>query len=146
MNIKKLLLLSLLGTSLLTSAVYANSNQQDGVSGATTKNTTDQNLAICVGAPVDKEWTFKADKAGTYKITFTYQRPWEKGVAPIETKTYTIQVKGNKKTKTIVTVEEDKKASVNVGQSFTIKLEENPSTGYSWTYKVNNNHVSELKK
>jgi len=45
------------------------------------------------GAPSELTWTFTADKAGTYTITFTQARLWETGETPARTINYNIIVK-----------------------------------------------------
>lgn len=45
-----------------------------------------------VGTPYKKVWKFEAKKKGTYKMVFSYARPWEKNVPPIKTVEYTIKV------------------------------------------------------
>ncbi len=51
-----------------------------------------QNIPI-VGAPNDKTLTFKATKPGTYKMTFKYERAWEKDATSAKTVVYTVHVK-----------------------------------------------------
>jgi len=46
-----------------------------------------------VGAPTNKTWTFKATKPGTYKVSFKYEREWEKGAKPVQTIIYTVHIK-----------------------------------------------------
>lgn len=45
-----------------------------------------------VGGPSEWVFTFTADTAGTCNLTFQYLRPWERGVAPAETRTVTVTV------------------------------------------------------
>lgn len=49
--------------------------------------------ADLVGAPVQKTWTFRADRPGTYTLTFVYARSWEANDSTAQTITYTIKVK-----------------------------------------------------
>ncbi|MFD1888219.1 protease inhibitor I42 family protein [Paenibacillus wenxiniae] len=91
-----------------------------------------QNIPI-VGMPNDKIFTFKATKAGTYKVTFNYERT-EKDAKPAETVIYTIKVSDKKAADQSTVV--DKKIEAVAGKTFDIKLEQNDSTGYSWTYKA----------
>ena len=37
-------------------------------------------------------WTFKAVGKGTTSIVLEYARPWEKGIAPVKTQTFTVSV------------------------------------------------------
>lgn len=50
--------------------------------------------ADLVGAPVQKTWTFRADRPGTYTLTFVYARSWEANDSSAQTMTYTVKVKG----------------------------------------------------
>lgn len=45
-----------------------------------------------VGGPSEWVFTFTADAAGTCNLTFQYLRPWERGVAPAETRTVAVAV------------------------------------------------------
>lgn len=45
------------------------------------------------GAPEQKAWTFRADKPGTYTLTFVYAQPWATSDNPVQTLTYTVKVK-----------------------------------------------------
>ncbi|MFD1888218.1 protease inhibitor I42 family protein [Paenibacillus wenxiniae] len=84
--------------------------------------------------PTTKTWKFKADKAGTYKVTFNYGPAWKKDAKPAETVIYTIKVSDKKAADQSTVV--DKKIEAVAGKTFDIKLEQNDSTGYSWTYKA----------
>jgi len=42
------------------------------------------------GAGGKEHWTFKAESAGTEKLTFHYLRSWEKNVEPPQTVTFTV--------------------------------------------------------
>lgn len=45
-----------------------------------------------VGGPSEWVFTFTANAAGTCSLTFQYARPWERGVAPAETRSVTVTV------------------------------------------------------
>lgn len=45
-----------------------------------------------VGGPSEWVFTFTAEAAGTCAMTFHYHRPWERGVAPAETRSVTVTV------------------------------------------------------
>lgn len=45
-----------------------------------------------VGAPGKEIWTFKALKPGKTTIRMKYVRPWEKGLPPVETRTYDVNI------------------------------------------------------
>lgn len=45
-----------------------------------------------MGAGGTETWTFKAAGKGSTQIVLEYIRPWEKGVAPIKTQTFTVTV------------------------------------------------------
>ncbi|GGJ08772.1 protease inhibitor I42 family protein [Paenibacillus hunanensis] len=94
----------------------------------------DQSNAPIVGVPNDKIWTFKATESGTYKVTFQYTRPWEKDTNPVETVVYTIKVSDKKAADQSNVI--NKKIEAVAGQTFNIKLEQNDSTGYAWSYKA----------
>jgi inhibitor of cysteine peptidase len=74
-----------------------------------------------VGSGGVEEWTFRANTEGTTTITFEYRRPWEKDQPPAERKTFVIVARSG-----------GKRIEVTVGSEFTISLESNASTGYSW--------------
>lgn len=99
-----------------------------------------------VGAPVEKVWTFQANKSGIYKLKFTYTRSWEKDAAPAKTAEYTVNVSDKTSTASDSTaLIESKDNNVDIGQKFFISLEENASTGYSWNYTIDNNAISPAK-
>ena len=81
------------------------------------------------GAPYFKEWTFEVADAGDAIIIFSLYRPWEDPKTAIDFKVFNLKAFDS--------------ANLNVGQNTLsvnevgkIELEENPSTGYSWTYEV----------
>ena len=45
-----------------------------------------------VGGPSEWVFTFTADSPGTCAVTFHYRRPWERGIAPAETRSVTVSV------------------------------------------------------
>ena len=45
-----------------------------------------------VGGPSEWVFTFTADGPGSCLLTFVYHRPWERGVAPAETRSLTVEV------------------------------------------------------
>lgn len=123
------------GSAFATEVHSTNSNNLPILIAANGSNTEINNEHIC-GAPYQKSWDFKAAKAGTYKIEFSYARPWEKKKAPAKTVEYTVQAaKGNTSYK-IGNLKTNYINKVTVGQEFTVTLEENASTGYSWSYKI----------
>ncbi|OMD36959.1 hypothetical protein BSK56_31780 [Paenibacillus borealis] len=102
-----------------------------------------------VGVASQKTWTFKATKAGTYTLKFTYTQAWEKDQKPAQTVNYTIQVNkqganGSKaaKQQPLAVLKTGKVNTVKAGQPFHVKLEENTTTGYSWSYDINSNAVN----
>ncbi len=84
--------------------------------------------------PTIKTWKFKADKAGTYKVTFHYGPAWKKEAKPAETVIYTIKVSDKKAADQSNVI--NKKIEAVAGKTFDIKLEQNDSTGYAWSYKA----------
>jgi inhibitor of cysteine peptidase len=101
----------------------------------------EESIVDKVGAPTQKMWTFEANKSGTYKIEFTYARPWEKATAG-KTVEYTVKVIDENSTDSgIVALIKDKENTIKKGQQFTITLEENASTGYAWDYNIEANAI-----
>ncbi|MFW5438617.1 protease inhibitor I42 family protein [Paenibacillus apiarius] len=103
-----------------------------------------QSEPFALGAGNEKTWTFKATKPGTYTLTFTYSRPWEKEQKPAETKVYTIKVTEQdeaEKQQSPVVLVADKVNSVKTGQFFSVNMEENTSTGHSWSYATDQNGI-----
>ena len=47
-----------------------------------------------VGGPSEWVFTFTAGAPGSCPLTFVYHRPWERGVAPAETRSITVEVIG----------------------------------------------------
>lgn len=45
-----------------------------------------------VGGPSEWVFTFTAESAGTCNVSFQYHRPWERGVAPAETRSVAVTV------------------------------------------------------
>jgi len=81
------------------------------------------------GAPYFKEWTFEVADAGDAVVIFSYYRPWEDPKTAIDFKVFNL-----KSFDSAHLQEGNNTLSVNeVGK---IELEENPSTGYAWTYEV----------
>ncbi len=76
-----------------------------------------------VGTPVQKVWTFKAVKSGKHTLQFTYRRPWETDVEPLETFKYDIYVSDVGRT-----------INVKQGDSFNIALIGGGIFGGSWSY------------
>lgn len=46
-----------------------------------------------VGAPITETWKLKALRPGSLSITFSYNRPWEKGVAPAKTVSWPVLIR-----------------------------------------------------
>ncbi|MBN2682582.1 MAG: protease inhibitor I42 family protein [Bacteroidales bacterium] len=87
------------------------------------------------GVPGKEVISFKGIKSGTATITLEYCRKSVKN-STIETKTIVVKVKDNKK-----------EYEIAVNENFTIELESNKSTGYSWqwTNKSSDNCIEALK-
>ncbi len=79
------------------------------------------------GAPVSEAWSFQAMAEGSTSIVLEYTRFWEKGASPTKRHTVTVHIakSGEEVRETI---------NVQLGQTFNITLESNPSTGYSWQF------------
>ncbi|MFA5097901.1 MAG: protease inhibitor I42 family protein [Candidatus Margulisiibacteriota bacterium] len=48
---------------------------------------------VLSGSGGQEIWSFKALRPGKARIEMSYQRPWEKGVPPARTKTFSIRVR-----------------------------------------------------
>lgn len=46
-----------------------------------------------VGAPINEVWKLKAVRPGTLVITFTYARPWEKGIPPVKNLSWPVKIR-----------------------------------------------------
>lgn len=128
------------GSAFATEVHSTNSNNLPILIAANGSKTEINNEPIC-GAPYQKIWNFKATKAGTYKIEFSYARPWEKNTPPAKTEEYTIEVSEGANTSENVILKSDEINKINVGQEFNVSLEENGSTGYSWTYSTDSDSI-----
>lgn len=64
----------------------------DGIELVNEESIQENNAPGIVGAPYKKVWTFKANSSGSYNMSFSKARPWEKDVAPIESVEYVIDV------------------------------------------------------
>jgi len=53
-----------------------------------------QQPGTAAGRSVDAVFHVTADAAGTYRVAFEHRRPWEHGVAPIETREFELRVEG----------------------------------------------------
>ncbi|AEY66330.1 protease inhibitor I42 family protein [Clostridium sp. BNL1100] len=76
-----------------------------------------------VGTPIQKVWTFKAVKSGKHTIQFTYRKPWETDVEPLETVKYDIYVSNVGGT-----------INIKQGDSFNIALISGGIFGGTWKY------------
>ena len=62
----------------------------------TVKNLSSEYLpdnTVLAGSGGQEVWKFKALKCGNTSVTFSYQRPWEKNIPPVEKRQYLIKVK-----------------------------------------------------
>jgi inhibitor of cysteine peptidase len=111
-------------------------------SAKTVKMVEEKNLDK-VGEPAKMMWTFAANKSGTYKIVFSYARPWENDSSDSKVVEYTIKVLDEKNTdESSLALTEGKENIVKLGQTFFVSLEENASTGYLWNYDIDGNVIS----
>jgi len=46
-----------------------------------------------IGAGCEQQWTFKALKPGSTKISLQYLRSWEKGVAPVKIEEFEVNIR-----------------------------------------------------
>jgi Predicted secreted protein len=137
MKIKKLIILIaaviiLFSSSDFKSIAYSQINMKKG--------------ETIVGAATQSTWNFKADKSGIYKIVFTYSRSWEKKASDEKKIIYNVKVTDKKnKDKSIIELSPNKKNHISTGQCFSITLEENLSTGYSWGYEISPTGITFLQ-
>jgi Predicted secreted protein len=102
---------------------------------------------IEVGVPDQKVWTFTADKEGSYKLIFSYERAWQETVPAEATVSYQLKVvKDNSAKKTVDILDQDVVNTVKQGQKFRVMLVENPSTGYSWSFQSESDTIKLVKE
>ena len=78
-----------------------------------------------LGAPGKEVWQFQALKVGNTAIVLEYDRPWENEATPAKKHTRNVTI--NKPTSEV-----NETFNIEAGQTFSLSLEANPSTGYSW--------------
>jgi len=78
-----------------------------------------------VGAPGEEVWQFKAVGAGTTTMVLEYAQAWDTETPPEKRYTLTFNV-------TQADNEISGSFKIEVGKTFDLTLETNPSTGYSW--------------
>jgi inhibitor of cysteine peptidase len=81
--------------------------------------------ASVVGAAGKEVWQFQAVGAGNTQIVLQYNRPWETGVPAA--KIHTVDLSINQPTN-----EMSESVNIQAGQTFTLSLDADQSTGYSW--------------
>ncbi len=81
------------------------------------------------GAPYFKEWTFKVNESGEGTIIFSLYRPWEDPDTAVDFKVYNLKAYDS------INLKEGQN-TLSIDEVGMIELDENPSTGYSWTYNI----------
>ncbi|KUK80134.1 MAG: Chagasin family peptidase inhibitor I42 [Mesotoga prima] len=95
------------------------------------------------GAPSVKGWIMTAAKEGKTLITLKLFREWEGEKQSIDFRALTVDVSGEGKGQVDLKLLMNE---VNIGSTFTITLEENASTGYTWHYEILGDGVREVAK
>lgn len=79
-----------------------------------------------MGAPGTEVWQFQAVGKGSTRMVMKYSQPWDKKAPPAKRYTLTVNV-----------VQADNEINhsfnIQVGQTFDMTVDTNPSTGYSWS-------------
>jgi inhibitor of cysteine peptidase len=97
------------------------------------------------GAPGSRLFRFRAVKAGSSSLGLIYERPWEKDAAPARLFSVAAAVGESLAGKPVALVESDGGARYFLlqGETLSVKLPSNPSTGLAWA--VTRNAPSILK-
>jgi len=95
------------------------------------------------GAPSVKGWIMTAAKEGKALITLRLFREWEGEKHSIDFRALTVDVTGEEKGQVDFNILLNE---VSLGSTFTVTLEENASTGYSWQYQILGEGISEIGK
>lgn len=103
---------------------------------------TEMKKTDMVGVPSNVTWRFQGNEKGTNKIKFSYARPWEKNEKPADIKEYTVEIIDGKNENSTYELKPGVVNKVTKGQEFIVTLEENASTGYSWSYSIDGNAIS----
>jgi len=95
------------------------------------------------GAPSVKGWIMTAAREGKALITLRLFREWEGEKQSIDFRALTVDVTGEEKGQVDFNILMNE---VSLGSTFTVTLEENASTGYSWQYQILGDGISEIGK
>ncbi len=95
------------------------------------------------GAPSVKGWIMTAAREGKALITLRLFREWEGEKQSIDFRALTVDVTGEEKGQVDFNILMNE---VSLGSTFTVTLEENASTGYSWQYQILGDGISEIDK
>ena len=114
-----------------TWAVEASDKLQllDTFSTTTTNASAEDNAggSVLVGAPSMRTWVYKCDTPGEYTLKFTYSRSFDDTSEANTTEFKVIVMDGDTQT-----AAEARELEAKAGEDFSISLEENASTGYTW--------------
>ena len=95
------------------------------------------------GAPSVKGWIMTAAKEGKALITLKLFRQWEGEKHSVDFRALTVDVAGQGKGQVDLKILMNE---VTLGTTFTVTLEENASTGYTWQYVVLGDGITEKKQ
>ncbi|HOP37491.1 MULTISPECIES: protease inhibitor I42 family protein [Mesotoga] len=95
------------------------------------------------GAPSVKGWIMTAAKEGKALITLKLFRQWEGEKHSVDFRALTVDVAGQGKGQVDLKILMNE---VTLGTTFTVTLEENASTGYTWQYVVLGDGITEKSK
>ncbi|MBN2218930.1 MAG: protease inhibitor I42 family protein [Kosmotogaceae bacterium] len=95
------------------------------------------------GAPSVKGWIMTAAKEGKALLTLKLFRQWEGEKHSVDFRALTVDVTGQEKGQVNLKILMNE---VTLGTTFTITLEENASTGYTWQYVVLGDGIMERSK
>ena len=125
----------------------------------------DKNAPQLVGSPYNHYWGFKAKKEGTATIKFKLSREWDSNEKDPQVFEYKISVvpqnskinpytdnekdvnndiKDKIETKSLIVLKEKVVNNSKLNETVSIKLEENPSTGYTWNYEISGKDAAKL--
>lgn len=99
--------------------------------------------SIMPGAPSVKGWIMTAAKEGKALITLKLFRQWEGEKHSVDFRALTVDVTGQGKGQVDLKILTNE---VTLGTIFTVTLEENASTGYTWQYVVLGDGIMEKTK
>lgn len=88
-----------------------------------------------VGVGRYAQWEFRSLNPGFSQIRFFYVRSWEEPLKPVDVRVFNVEVLDQPGVQIFIDLEE-KTNELTVGQTMSVVLEENPTTGYQWIFEV----------